>query len=330
MNQMINKCCLITGANGFLGASLVECLENKYSSVKSAVRKLDEYSNVAAIEVGSINGSTNWNTALVDVDVIVHTAARVHIMFDESSNALEEYREVNTRGTMNLAKQATESGVKRFIFVSTIKVNGEHTSVDNPFKASDPRKPEDFYGQSKSEAEEQLLQLAKETSLEVVIIRPTLIYGPGVKANFASLLNLVSKGLPLPFGCITTNKRSLVSVTNLVDLIVTCIVHPKATNQVFLVSDDKDISTASMVKEMSKALCKRSWSLPVPLWCYHLAGKILNKQDVVNRLLGSLQVDISHTKETLNWAPPQTLKEGFRVTAEAFLKNKKIYKEKKK
>jgi UDP-glucose 4-epimerase len=315
---------LITGCSGFLGQGLIK--ELKAHQISALGRKRFESKYIMNHYGGNLDAHSNYEDALMNKELVIHCAARVHIMDDKSSNALEEYREVNTAGTINLATQAAQAGVKRFIFISSIKVNGESTAIDKPFTSKDMRQPQDPYGVSKSEAEVQLLQLAKDTGLEVVIIRPTLIYGPGVKANFASLLNLVSKGLPLPFGCITTNKRSLVSVTNLVDLIVTCIDHPKASNQVFLVSDDHDISTALMVKEMSKALEKPNRSLPIPLWCYHLAGKVLNKQDVVDRLLGSLQVDISHTKETLNWTPPQSLESGFRETAKAFLKNKEINK----
>ncbi|CFW10481.1 UDP-glucose 4-epimerase [Vibrio cholerae] len=244
-------------------------------------------------------------------------------MNDDSSDPLSEFRAVNTEGTLNLARQAAKTGVKRFIFLSSIKVNGESTSGRQSFTAFNTRSPEDPYGQSKAEAEEQLLELGKQTGMEIVIIRPTLVYGPGVKANFASLMSLVAKGIPLPFGCISNNKRSLVSVDNLVDLIITCIDHPKAANQVFLVSDDHDVSTSEMVREMAIALGKPTWQLPVPIWCYKLAGKLFNKSDVVDRLIGSLQVDISHTKETLDWAPPQTLQEGFKKTAEAFLSSKK-------
>ncbi|GHB12387.1 UDP-glucose 4-epimerase [Shewanella indica] len=294
---------------------------NKYQ-VRVLDRNLSKKDNQVTYFKSSIDSQSKYSLLLENVDTVIHCAARVHVMNEQSLNPLNEFREVNTAGTMNLARQAAEIGVKRFIFISSIKVNGESTEIGKPFRASDERRPEDFYGQSKSEAEEQLLELAKGSGLEVVIIRPTLIYGPGVKANFASLLNLVSKGLPLPFGCMTENKRSLVSVKNLVDLIVTCIDHPKAANQVFLVSDDNDVSTAAMVKYIAQALGKLSRLLPVPLWCYRLVGKITGKTDVVNRLLGSLQVDISHTKETLGWKPPQTLEEGFKETADAFLSNK--------
>jgi UDP-glucose 4-epimerase len=315
---------VLTGMSGFVGQALLPRLLNKENNIRAAVRSLNKTldGKISQFSIDNICKNQNWKSIVTGSDIVIHCAARVHVMNDESVNPLDDYREVNTAGTMNLARQAVEAGVKRFIFISSIKVNGESTESGEFFKSSDKRAPEDFYGQSKSEAEMQLLQLSEETGLEVVIIRPTLVYGPGVKANFASLLNLVSKGLPLPFGCIKNNRRSLVSVNNLVDLIVTCMDHPKAANQVFLVSDDNDVSTTSMVKHMSQALGKSSRLLPVPLWCYHLVGKLTGKTDVVNRLLGSLQVDISHTKETLGWVPPQTIEEGFKETADAFLLNK--------
>ncbi|HCH5886297.1 TPA: SDR family oxidoreductase [Vibrio parahaemolyticus] len=315
---------LITGASGFLSATLVPALPKEKKLVfvdrnKSQFNDSDCYSFYQR----EINSTSDYSKCLKGVSCVIHCAARVHIMNDESSNPLEDYREVNTAGTLNLARQAVEAGVKRFIFISSIKSNGESSLLDKPFRYDDPRLPADFYGQSKSEAEEQLLELAEDTGLEIVIIRPTLVYGPGVKANFASLMNLVSKGTPLPFGCITDNRRSLVSVDNLVDLIITCIDHPNAVNQVFLVSDDYDVSTSEMVRHMAQALGKPTWQLPVPVWCYKLVGKLFNKLDVVDRLTGSLQVDISHTKETLGWEPPQSLQEGFKQTAEAFLQSKK-------
>lgn len=307
---------IITGGSGFVGRKVLSHLK-KHDVLNLTRNPLNEKDY--KYEFGNkIN-----NLSIFDfVDVIIHCAARVHLMDDTSTNPLNDYRDVNTAGTLNLARQAVEAGVKRFIFISSIKVNGESTDLNKPFKSTDDRHPEDFYGQSKSEAEEQLLLLAEETGLEVVIIRPTLVYGPGVKANFASLMNLVSKGLPLPFGCIKDNKRSLVSVDNLVDLIVTCIDHPKATNQVFLVSDDNDVSTSEMVQQMAKALGKSQWQLPIPTACYRLAGKALGKEDVINRLLDSLQVDITHTKDTLGWKPPQTVEDGFKQTADAFLQSK--------
>ncbi|MCE7597214.1 UDP-glucose 4-epimerase family protein [Vibrio fluvialis] len=306
---------LVTGSNGFIASHLLKYLHAR--DVKLVDRGLNRHSGYDFFQT-EINEKTDYSMVLKDVKTIVHCAARVHIMNDSSADPLNDYRKINTEGTINLAKQAIENGAKRFIFISSIKVNGEMTLSGKPFMHSDDRKPIDFYGISKSEAEEQLLSLSKNTGLEVVIIRPTLVYGPGVKANFASLMNVVSKGFPLPFRCIKRNKRSLVFVDNVVDLIVTCIDHPKAVNQVFLVSDDHDVSTSEMVCEMAKALGKPTWQLPVPVWCYQLAGKLLKKSDVVDRLTGSLQVDIAHTKETLGWKPPQTLQEGFMRTAEAF------------
>lgn len=311
---------MLTGASGFIGSKLLEQLPA--DDTLSLGRNKPEGQPSEKFFRLEINNDTDYSVALSGVGVIIHLAARVHVMNDAVSNPLEEYREVNARGTINLARQAASAGVKRFVFVSSIKVNGEGTSQGKLFTSADAHAPEDDYGLSKAEAEQQLIELGQETGMEVVIIRPTLVYGPGVKANFASLMNLVSKGIPLPFGCINDNRRSLVSVANLVDLVVTCIDHPNAANETFLVSDDCDVSTSEMVTQMAKALGKPQWQLPVPKWCYKLAGKALGKQNVIDRLLGSLQVDITHTKNTLGWAPPQSLEEGFKQTANAFLQSK--------
>lgn len=311
---------LLTGGSGFLGTHLLKRLNNY--QLKVLDRSMSKNQNNITYFKASIDSESSYTKMLNEVETVIHCAARVHIMNDQSFDPLNDFREVNTTGTLNLARQAVEAGVKRFIFVSSIKVNGESTQLGKPFSESDTRSPEDFYGQSKSEAEEHLLQLAKKTGLEVVIIRPTLVYGPGVKANFASLINLVHQGVPLPFGCINDNRRSLVSVNNLVDLIVTCIDHPNAINQVFLVSDDNDVSTASMVRLISKGLGKSNRLIPIPLWCFHLVAKLTGRQAVVNRLLGSLQVDITHTKEALDWAPPQTIEDAFKEAVDAFLISK--------
>ncbi|MFV8383020.1 UDP-glucose 4-epimerase family protein [Vibrio parahaemolyticus] len=312
---------LITGSNGFLGSRIVE---RSYGRALTLLdRGVESKHPIYSFFQAEINSFDDYSQALIGCSAVVHCAARVHVMDDKVEEPLALYREVNTAGTLNLAKQAIKEGVKRFIFISSIKVNGESSQLSKPFTSSDPHASQDDYGLSKSEAELQLLEVAKDSGMDVVIIRPTLVYGPGVKANFAALLNLVSKGIPLPFGCITNNKRSLVSVDNLVDLIITCIDHPKAANQVFLVSDDYDVSTSAMVREMAIALGKPTRQLPVPVWLYKLVGKLLNKSDVVDRLTGSLQVDITHTKETLGWNPPQTLRAGFKQTANAFLQSKK-------
>ncbi|MCU8044142.1 MULTISPECIES: UDP-glucose 4-epimerase family protein [unclassified Shewanella] len=311
---------LLTGSTGFIGSQVLEKIPSE--SVVCLSRCTDGFNNGYVYFNKKISPDEDYKSVLYKVETIIHCAARAHVMNELLNNPLDAYREVNTLGTLNLASQAAYAGVKRFIFISSIKVNGECTSFHKPFTADDIHNAQDNYGISKSEAEQQLLELGHKTGMEIVIIRPTLVYGPGVKANFASLMNLVSKGVPLPFGCINHNKRSLLSVTNLVDLIITCIDHPKAANQVFLVSDDHDVSTSEMVREMAKALDKPTWQLPIPIWCYKLVGKLFDKSDVVDRLTGSLQVDISHTKETLGWKPPQTLQEGFKQTAQAFLQAK--------
>ncbi|MDF9388195.1 UDP-glucose 4-epimerase family protein [Vibrio anguillarum] len=311
---------LVTGSSGFVGSAFVEFAESRGDVCIKQRRSLSGESD-NTIFLADLSSSTDWSLALKGVECVVHCAAIVHQM--KGVSEIDIYRRANTEGTLVLARQAAEAGVKRFVFVSSIKVNGETTDSGSPFKSDVLAAPSDPYGLSKFEAEQHLRLLSQETGLEVVIIRPTLVYGPGVKANFASLMNLVSKGVPLPFACITQNKRSFVSVTNLVDLIITCIDHPKAANQTFLVSDDCDVSTSQMIREMARALDKPRWQLPVPIWCYKLVGKLFNKSNVVDRLIGSLQVDISHTKEILGWTPPQTLEEGFKKTAEAFLQSKK-------
>lgn len=310
---------LVSGTNGFLGSRLLNSLPENCHVIGRIKPKIP----CVFFKLDFLD-DPDYSDALNNVEVVIHCAARTHVMNETALDPLEEYRKVNTYATLALAKQAASSGVRRFIFISSIKVNGESTTNTQFYTSDDKRCPKDYYGLSKSEAEVKLIQLGLDTDMEIVIIRPPLIYGPGVKANFAALLGLVSKGLPLPFGCIKHNKRSLVSVKNIIDLILTCIEHPKAANQIFLVSDDHDISTASMVKLMSRSTGRSSLLLPVPLWCYRLVGKLVGKADVIDRLLGSLRVDITHTKNTLDWTPPQTLEEGFKETAEAFLSNKKI------
>lgn len=302
---------LVTGYSGFVGNKLASQLQGGYQ-LNLLGRKS---SNLGCVYTHNIDSISSYADALLNIDVVVHCAARVHIMDDVVSDPINEFRAVNTQGTLNLAKQAAQAGVKRFIFLSSIKVNGESTSGKAPFTASDNAAAEDPYGISKAEAEQQLLELGKQTGMEIVIIRPPLIYGEGVKANFASLMRFVGKGLPLPFRAIKNNKRSLVSVYNLVDLIKVCIEHPKATNQVFLASDDCDLSTAEIVALMAKVQGKKNLALPVPVWCFKLAGKTLNKADVIDRLTGSLQLDISHTKSTLGWIPPYSVEHGFKLAA---------------
>lgn len=311
---------LLTGATGFVGSHLLKNLP--ISKTVLLGRTKPHYFPDEQFLESQLDSSSIYSKILSNVNVVIHLAARVHIMDDMSERSFNKYRNVNTLGTLNLAKQAFEAGVKRFIFISSIKVHGESTIIGKPFKSNDTFDPGDCYGQSKCEAELELLKFGQASGLEIVIIRPPLVYGPGVKANFYSLMNLVFNRLPIPFGCITKNKRSLVFVKNLVDLIITCIDHPKAKNQCFLVSDDYDVSTNQIVTEMAKALNTFSLQFPIPIRFYKLAGRLFNKSDVVDRLIGSLQVDISHTKDTLDWKPPHSLQEGFKETAQAFLQSK--------
>jgi nucleoside-diphosphate-sugar epimerase len=253
----------------------------------------------------------------VGVDVVVHTAGRAHIMSDTAGDPLSQYRKVNVEGTLNLARQAAVAKVKRFVFISSIKVNGESTLPGKPFTVNDQPRPEDPYGISKWEAEVGLNRLVKETGMEVVIIRPSLVYGPGVKANFLRMMRWINDGVPLPLARID-NKRSLVAIDNLVDLIITCIDHPAAANQVFLAGDGDDLSTSELAKCIGKALGKPARLFLFPVSLLSLAAWLLGKKNVVQRLTGSLQVDISRAGELLAWKPPFTLEQGLRRTADDF------------
>lgn len=301
---------LVSGASGFVGGQLIKQLAGQPSVVAlGSVRTNPQSDYSGHIAVGEINGDTDWSAALQGQDVVVHTAARTHVMNDTATDPLLEFRSVNVAGALNLARQAAEAGLKRFIFISSIKVNGEKTTIDQPFTARDMPAPEDPYGISKWEAEQGLRELAVTTGMEVVIIRPPLVYGPGVKGNFASMIKLVSTGLPVPLGAIR-NKRSLVAVDNLVDLIITCISHPGAANQTFLAADGKDLSTAQLLRGVAHAMGKPSRLIPVPERIIRFGATLLGKSAVAKRLLDSLRVDINHTRHCLNWAPPLTVRQG--------------------
>jgi UDP-glucose 4-epimerase len=311
----------ITGATGFLGKPLTKELNEKFcdGTITPILRNLsEEFNKFDCIVVDAIGPMTDWSNKLEGIDCVIHCAARVHVMNEIVEVPLEAFRDVNVRGTLALAGAAVKAGVKRFIFVSSIKVNGESTTCRLPYKASDEPSPLDPYGISKAEAEEGLKLISDETGMEVVIIRPPLVYGPGVKANFAAMLKLASTGIPLPFGCINQNKRSMVYVENLISLIAECINNPNAANHTFLVSDDNDLSTKEFVKGLSVGLGKSSLMLPVPNVLFSIAGKVLGKPAVIDRLCGSLQVDINHTKTTLNWQPPFSVEQGFAATAKYF------------
>lgn len=293
--------CLVTGANGFLGKHLCPFLKSHQVNVVATSRQA---SSSDIIATGDLNQFSNWQALLNGVDVIVHAAAKAHDM-SKSTDLKDQYYEANLKLPLLLAEKAREHGVGRFIFISTIKVNGEGT-FNRPFQADDAPQPTDDYGMSKAQAELALLKMHQPGVFEVVIIRPCLIYGNGVKANFKNLMNLVQKGFPLPFGSIK-NKRSFVSIDNLMDLILKCLSHPKASGQVFLVSDGKDLSLPELIKAIAKALQKKILLLPVPFFLFRFVFAVLGKKDLTQRLFGNLQVDISKTKQMLEWNPPYTM-----------------------
>jgi nucleoside-diphosphate-sugar epimerase len=315
---------LITGASGFLGSALVRSLsaDPQYNLTAAArSNQVELPATVALSSVRVIDATTDWTNAL-DVDVIIHAAARVHVMNEAAADPLARFREVNTAGTLNLATQAARAGVKRFIFISSIKVNGESTQAGERFQADDRCAPADPYAISKYEAEQALIDLASATGLEVVIIRPVLVYGPGVKANFLQLMRIVRRGIPLPLGAID-NARSLVSLGNLVDLVRVCIAHPQAADQTFLVSDDHDVSTPELIRRLGKLLGVPTRLLPVPAQMIFALAKLARREPAARRVLGSLQVDISKTRTLLNWTPPMSLDEGLSDTVAHFIKTEK-------
>ena len=297
---------LVTGANGFVGQNLSNQLEAGGHDVIRAVRKKTDSQETS---VGNIGADTDWLDKLYDVECVIHCAARVHVMKEMHAEALAAYRSVNLDGTRRLAEQAAQSGVRRFIYLSTIKVNGEQTELAKPFSVSDAVAPVDSYAISKWEAEQALFEISRSTGLEVVILRPPLVYGPGVKGNFFSLVSLISKGIPLPLGAID-NKRSLVGLDNLLDLIIRCINHPAAVGQVFLVSDGQDLSTPELISYLAESMGKKIWLIPVPKTYLLLLGKMTGRLSQVQRLVGSLQVDITKTCELLDWTPPLSVSEG--------------------
>ncbi|WP_460120623.1 UDP-glucose 4-epimerase family protein [Pseudomonas sp. H3_G09] len=305
---------LVTGANGFVGEALAfRLLVDKVYTVIAAARGATRLQGLCQVEPFDLNQPLLLSS-LRNVEVVVHCAARVHVMNDSSADPLNEFREVNVQGTLRLARSAAASGVKRFIFISSIKVNGESTQAGKPFTALDQPNPSDSYGVSKYEAEIALQQLACETAMEVVVIRPPLVYGPGVKANFLNMLDWLDRGVPLPLGSIY-NRRSLVAINNLISLIVRCIDHPAAANQTFLVSDGEDLSTSQLLRRLSEALGKPARLLPVPEWILKVSASIVRKSAVIQRLCGSLQVDIQKNRDLLGWTPPVNVDTAMRQTA---------------
>ena len=315
---------LITGATGFIGRAVLAqaALDPTLEVWGSERRALAEGKKlVDPTFFRDLAPDTDWAEAVSGVEAVVHTAARVHVMNDVARDPLLDYRRTNVEGTFSLARQAVEAGVRRFVFISSIKVNGEHTLPGQPFAADDVPRPADPYGVSKHEAETGLRRLSQESSLELVVIRPVLVYGPGVRANFLSMLGWIHRGVPLPLGAIH-NKRSLLALDNLVDLIMTCLRHPSAANQTFLASDGEDLSTTALLRRVARSLDRPARLIPVPSRVLAGVARFLGKADLAQRLCGSLQVDITKTKELLGWAPPVTVDEGLKEAARYFLQQK--------
>ena len=312
----MTKRILVTGASGWIGHRLCAQLQRTGFSVRGSVRAgRTAPPGVSTVVMDALSDANDWSAALADIETVVHVAARVHVMQDKAQSPLSEYRRVNVDGTANLARQAAAAGVKRFIFISSVKVNGEETSFENPFQADAEAAPQDPYGISKMEAEMQLKAISNETGMEFVTIRPPLVYGPGVKANFRALIKLVGLGLPLPLGAIH-NKRSMVYIDNLIDLVVTCIDHPQAANQTFLVSDGNDVSTPGLIKTLAHAMHKPVRLVPVPVWLLKVAAFLVGKGGAIERLSSNLQVDISKTTHLLAWTPPISVDDAMRRTVE--------------
>jgi len=314
---------LVTGGTGFIGSHLLRRLfqTSRYYLITTS-RNINTIPNCQnTINIQGITASTDWADALKDVDTVIHLAARAHVVNEGEIKPIEKYREINTQGTLALAKQAIEASVKRFIFFSSIGVNGNISL--SPFIEEDPASPCSDYAQSKFEAEKSLFNLVKGTTMELVIIRPPLVYGADAPGNFNRLINGVNKSFPFPFRSIN-NKRSLISIDNLVDFIIICIEHPKAANQIFLVSDDDDVSTSQLIAKMAKSLGVPNLSIPIPSSWFQFFTKLINKPELAQRLCASLQVDISKAKELLDWKPPYSVDECMKKTADDFLlKSKK-------
>ncbi|WRH91107.1 SDR family oxidoreductase [Pseudomonas fluorescens] len=308
---------LVTGATGLVGEAVVFrlLLDKRYTPV-AAVRATTRLSGLCRIVPFDLELPTGM-PELRGIDVIVHCAARVHVMNEKGADGLAAFRKINVEGTVRLARRAAECGVKRFIFISSIKVNGEGTPRNKTFKATDLPAPVDAYGISKREAEDALRQVCEETGMELVVIRPPLVYGPGVKANFLSMVRWLDRGIPLPLGAID-NRRSLVAIGNLTDLVLTCIDHPAAAGEIFLVSDGEDLSTTQLLRRTALALGNSARLLPVPAGLLQAAASMVGKSGIAERLCGNLQVDIQRTCELLGWRPPINTEKALRQTVEHY------------
>lgn len=311
MKNVKKKRVLLTGATGFVGRSIQKRLiaDGNYKLTIAIRREVEVPYGARIFKMADLTAETDWSDALQTVDIVIHAAARAHVMKSEELDSLTEYRKVNVEGTLQLARQAMQTGVQRFVFISSIGVNGNINKA--AFAAEDTPNPADFYAQSKYEAEQALWELTENTDMELVIIRPPLVYGANAPGNFSNLVHWIYKGIPLPLGAIH-NKRSIVGLDNLVDLIVTCIDHPAAANEVFLAADGQNVSTTELLRGVAKAMGRPARLLPIPAGLLQLGATILGKKAMAQRLLGSLQVDISKTQQVLGWQPPFTLEQGLK------------------
>ena len=304
---------LVTGASGFVGKSLAAELFRQGYAIGAAVRSTkSQINNAEVVVVGEIDGNTDWTNALPSVDVVIHLAARVHVMKENFANPLAEFRKVNVEGTRHLAQSAANTGVKRFVYVSSVKVNGEQTDL-SPFTELDIPNPQDPYGVSKLEAEQALHKISAETNLEVVIVRSPLVYGANVKGNFAQMIKVLAKGIPLPLSAVR-NLRSLVYIENLVSALILCSTHPNAAGKAYLVSDGEDISTAELLRQLGEAMGQPARLFSCSPTLLKLAGRLIGKSEQLDRLLGSLQVDSSKIRKELGWVPIVSFAEGIKKT----------------
>lgn len=308
---------LVTGASGFVGRALCSTLVAQGQMVRAAVRTAVSMSSADGLDVvavGEVDAQTDWSRALAGISCIIHCAARVHVMHETEADALIAYRVVNVEGTQRLAEQAAALGVRRLVFLSSIKVNGEQTAFGAPFLISDSPAPGDPYGLSKWEAEKALWVVSLRTGLEVVVVRPPLVYGPGVKGNLLRLLRWVACGVPLPLGAVH-NQRSLIGLSNLVDLLLRCAEHPAAAGQTFLASDGQDLSTPQLIRLMAEGMNRSVHLLAVPVMLLQAGGSLLRKRGEIDRLVRSLQVDSRHTQAQLGWTPLVSVEDGVREKA---------------
>lgn len=303
----------ITGATGFVGEVLCKALIANGKVPRRFLRRIAQDCAATDVVVGNIGPGTDWRLALADVDCVIHLAARTHVLDDDAADPLAAYRRINVDATRNLAQQAAAAGVRRFIFMSSIKVHGEATP-DLPYTESDVPAPLDAYGISKLEAESLLRDITRHSAMELVILRPPLIYGPGVKGNFLRLMRIIDRGLPLPLASVR-NRRSLIHVANLADIIVDCIDTPAAAGQTFLVSDGEDLSTADLIRRLAAAMNKPARLLPCPIALLQLGAAIFRQRGAVARLTDSLTIDATHLHDTLNWTPRILLDQGLIDTA---------------